>query len=93
MAVLQRYVVSHAQRGLWFLQRLVPESAAYNVSAWRIPSQVDGDALAKAFVGMANRYDAIRTTYCERGGTVWAEVHDRVDALRVVDARGRPMRS
>ena len=37
---------------------------------------------------MANRHDALRTTYRERDGAVWAEVHDRVDGLRLVDARG-----
>ena len=89
MAVFQRYVVSHAQRDLWSLQKLVPESAAYNVvSAWRIRSRVDDGALAEALVEMANRHDALRTTYRERDGAVWAEVHDRVDGLRLVDARG-----
>jgi len=89
VAVFQRYVVSHAQRDLWSLQKLVPESAAYNVvSAWRIRSRVDDGALAEAIVEMANRHDALRTTYRERDGAVWAEVHDRADGLRLVDARG-----
>ena len=89
MAVFQRYVVSHAQRRLWSLQKLVPGSAAYTVvSAWRIRSRVDDGALAEALVEMANRHDALRTTYRERDGAVWAEVHDRVDGLRLVDARG-----
>jgi len=89
VAVFQRYVVSHAQRDLWSLQKLVPESAAYNVvSAWRIRSRADDGALAEALVEMANRHDALRTTYRERDGAVWAEVHDRVDGLRLVDARG-----
>src|SRR4029453_407721 len=89
MAVLQRYVVSHALRDLWSLQKLVPESAAYNVvSAWRIRSRGGDGALAEALVEMANRHDALRTTYRERNDAVWAEVHDRVDGLRVVDARG-----
>jgi Condensation domain len=88
VAVLQRYVVSHAQRDLWSLQKLVPESAAHNVvSAWRIRSRVDDGALAEAFIEMANRHDALRTTYRERDGAVWAEVHDRVDGLRLVNAR------
>jgi amino acid adenylation domain-containing protein len=89
VGVIQRYLASRTQRGLWLVHKLVPESAAYNVvSAWRIPSQVDSGALAEAFVGMANRYDALRTTFRERDGAVWAEVHDRVDALRILDARG-----
>jgi ABC-type lipoprotein export system ATPase subunit len=89
MGLIQRYVAPHAQRGRWFLHGLAPESAAYNVvPAWRISSQVDGGALAEGFAEMANRYDALRTTYRETDGAVWAEVHDRVDALRTVDVRG-----
>jgi hypothetical protein len=71
VAVFQRYVVSHAQRDLWFRQRLLLESPAYNVvSAWRIRSRVDEGALAEACAVMADRYDALRTTYREQGGAL-----------------------
>src|SRR4029453_14463127 len=77
MAVLQRYVASHAQRDLWSLQKLVPESAAYNVvSAWRIRSRVDDGALAEALVEGANRHDALRTTSRERDDRCGADATD-----------------
>jgi amino acid adenylation domain-containing protein len=37
---------------------------------------------------MEDRHDSLRTTYRELDGAVWAEVHDRVDTLDLVDARG-----
>ena len=55
LSVIRRYPVAHAQRGLWFLDGLAPESAAYNVmSTWRIRSRVDVGALEQAWPAWPN---------------------------------------
>ena len=87
MSLIRRYPASHGQRGSWFLQGLAPESAAYNaMSAWRIRSRVDVGALEKAWAGVAERNDSIRTSYRVLDGELVAEVSDRADGLVQVDA-------
>jgi amino acid adenylation domain-containing protein len=57
---------SHGQRGLWFLYRLNPESAAYNVVfSTRIRSEIDPPALQRAFQALVDRHPSLRTSFCE----------------------------
>ena len=70
--------LSRGQQALWFLHRLAPESAAYNIAgAVRIPGEVDADALRRSFQSLVDRHASLRTTYHELAGTPIQRVHDR----------------
>ena len=58
------YPLSHGQRSLWFLQRLEPEGAAYNIAvAARVWTTPDARALRNAFQSLTDRHAALRTTF------------------------------
>jgi amino acid adenylation domain-containing protein len=57
------------QRGLWFLNRLAPASAAYNVGfAARIHGPVDVQLLHEAVQVLVDRHESLRTIYPEVAG-------------------------
>ncbi|WP_437928193.1 amino acid adenylation domain-containing protein [Sorangium sp. So ce291] len=61
--------LSFGQERLWFLQRLAPESRAYNcLFPFRLRGQVDVRALDKGLRQLAQRHEILRTTYAERDG-------------------------
>jgi amino acid adenylation domain-containing protein len=61
--------LSPAQERLWFLHRLDPDDAAYNMYVvWRLRGPLDGEALAGAFRDLVARHDTLRTHYPERDG-------------------------
>ena len=56
--------LSYGQRALWFLQKLTPESAAYNVMlAAQSNSAIDVSALRRAFQKLIDRHPSLRTTF------------------------------
>jgi amino acid adenylation domain-containing protein len=58
------FPLSMGQRAQWFLHRLAPESAAYNVAfVARIVSTIDPAALRLAFERVVERHAVLRTTY------------------------------
>ncbi len=58
-----------AQERLWFLHRLNPEDASYNVYlVSRLTGPLDRDALAEAFTGVVARHEALRTAFREVEG-------------------------
>ncbi|HBL30622.1 MAG TPA: hypothetical protein DD490_27620, partial [Acidobacteria bacterium] len=75
--------LSYGQRALWFLQKLAPGSAAYNVSfAGRLRTAVDGAALCRGFQALADRHPALRTTYPllpEGEGSPLQRVHEHLE--------------
>jgi amino acid adenylation domain-containing protein len=82
------FPLSCGQQALWFLQRLEPESAAYNVvQAWRICSAVDVSALREAFQSLVNRHPILRTTYSVCDGKPVQQVHQHQEvSFEVKDA-------
>ncbi len=61
--------LSFAQERLWFLDRLDPGSATYNIpSAVRFGGGLDLPAFAAAVDEVARRHAALRTTFAVRGG-------------------------
>ena len=59
--------LSFAQQRLWFLQRLEPNSPAYNMStAVRLRGPLDLEALRKSFQAVVLRHEVLRTTFTER---------------------------
>jgi amino acid adenylation domain-containing protein len=60
------------QRRLWFLARLDPDSAAYNIAtALRLTGVLDVPALERAVALLIRRHEILRTTFCERDGYPW----------------------
>jgi hypothetical protein len=68
--------LSRGQQALWFLHRLAPESAAYNIAgAVRIAGSVDADVLRQSFQALVDRHPSLRTTYHELNGKPVQRVH------------------
>ena len=61
--------LSPAQQRLWFLHRLEPESAAYNLfNVWRLRGPLAPDALRAAIGDLAARHEILRTRYPDDDG-------------------------
>ncbi|HYR08117.1 MAG TPA: amino acid adenylation domain-containing protein, partial [Longimicrobium sp.] len=60
---------SFAQERLWFLDRLRPDSASYNLpEAQRFSGPLDAEALERALGEVVRRHEALRTTFAEADG-------------------------
>jgi len=85
--------LSHGQEALWFLDRMAPGNAAYNlVAAARVHTArpLDVVALERAFHLLADRHPELRATFSvgHSAGPV-KEIHERLDPeIQVVDAAG-----
>jgi amino acid adenylation domain-containing protein len=87
--------LSFAQQRLWFLDRLLPGSAAYDVpAALRLAGALDRPALAAALDGVVARHEALRTTFGNRRGRPGEPVQRIAPVLRIglplVDLAGLP---
>ncbi len=61
--------LSFAQERLWFLNRMQPESTAYNITAFRhCPEAVSVPALESALRALIARHASLRTAFAEREG-------------------------
>ncbi|MGO1081259.1 amino acid adenylation domain-containing protein, partial [Inquilinus sp. CA228] len=61
--------LSHAQRRLWLLWQLEPESAAYHITGGlRLSGDLDPAALQAALDGLVARHEALRTVFPEAEG-------------------------
>ncbi|HEX2081440.1 MAG TPA: amino acid adenylation domain-containing protein, partial [Longimicrobium sp.] len=88
--------LSSAQERLWFLHRLQPESAVYNVpAALRLDGALDAEALERALGGLVRRHEALRTTFRELDGAPvqvvapFAGFHLPVEDLTPLDQAAR----
>src|ERR1700752_1420381 len=63
------FPASFAQRWLWFLNQLAPDTVSYNI---RLVFQVDGalniDSLGHSVSEIVRRHEALRTTFVEING-------------------------
>ncbi len=84
--------LSFAQQRLWFLARLRPDDASYNVAAAvEVRGPVDAGALAAAFRQVTDRHEALRTTFDEVGGEPVQVIHPAgAAALPLIDLGGLP---
>ncbi|MGH9823727.1 MAG: non-ribosomal peptide synthetase, partial [Blastocatellia bacterium] len=58
------YPLTPGQHSLWFLQKIAPDSAAYNIAAAvRIISDVDADAIRRSFQILTDRHASLRTSF------------------------------
>ena len=82
--------LSYNQRGMWFLQQLHPESAAYNTTLTvRITSTFDIAAFQRALHKLINRHPILRTTYVSHAGEPCQVIHDRAEIdFEIIDAAG-----
>ncbi|HEX8651125.1 MAG TPA: non-ribosomal peptide synthase/polyketide synthase [Pyrinomonadaceae bacterium] len=72
--------LSRGQQALWFLHRMEPESAAYNIaSAVRIRSDLNVPALRCAFQALVDRHPSLRTTFTAIHGEPVQRVHDYME--------------
>ncbi|MDP3846050.1 MAG: amino acid adenylation domain-containing protein [Pseudomonas sp.] len=79
--------LSHAQQGMWFIQQLEPNSAAYHIpSAARLRGHLDCAALHAAFQALVRRHEALRTSFREQNGEPTQLIHGDLNLpLPVVD--------
>jgi amino acid adenylation domain-containing protein len=62
--------LSFAQERLWFIDRLQPGSAVYNIPvAWRLEGALDEVALERSLGEIVRRHEALRTTLRELDGS------------------------
>src|SRR5262249_58062068 len=62
--------LSFGQRAIWFLQRLAPESPAYNIPvALCVRAALDIEAFHRSFQDMVDRHACLRTTFDASSGT------------------------
>ncbi|HYD78841.1 MAG TPA: non-ribosomal peptide synthase/polyketide synthase [Paucimonas sp.] len=82
-----RLPLSFAQQRLWFLHRLEPDSAAYNVPALlRFSGALNTAALKAAFDALIMRHETLRTTFKEIDGVAVQEIAPHAEAaLPVID--------
>jgi amino acid adenylation domain-containing protein len=85
--------LSFAQQRLWFLERLRPGTAVYNLAqVTELRGGLSVAALAAAFDGLFRRHDALRTVFSPGpdGEPVQAVAAHPLDGLAVVDLDGLP---
>ncbi|MCL2536426.1 MAG: amino acid adenylation domain-containing protein, partial [Nocardiaceae bacterium] len=87
-----RIPLSLAQRRMWFLNRLEPESAVNNIPiAVRLSGDLDVDALRAAVVDVVARHESLRTRYPEDGGVGYQLVLPVEEALADWDFGPEPV--
>ncbi|MGX7674543.1 non-ribosomal peptide synthetase [Plantactinospora sp. DSM 117369] len=83
--------LSAGQERLWFLNRLEPASAFYNVAVpLRLRGQLDVAALLDAVTALVDRHEILRTRFPARGGEPCQEVTSARLTVPVVDFAGLP---
>ncbi len=85
-----RVPLAMAQRRLWFLHRLDPDSPAYNIPlAMRLHGQLDVPALRAAAADLAGRHEILRTWFPEDRGEPRQDVRAVAEpVVELVDATG-----
>ena len=84
--------LSFAQERMWFLYRLSPEAAAYNIPASvRLHGPLNKPALRWAIGELVRRHEALRTTFAQVDAQPRQIIHDVLDPVWVEeDLRGLP---
>ena len=84
--------LSAAQRGLWIVDKVQPDSDRYNVcAAFMVRGALDAAALNSALTLVIERHEILRTRFIERGDEPWQEVIPFAgQALTVLDAEHVP---
>jgi amino acid adenylation domain-containing protein len=81
-----KYPLSQGQRALWFLNRLAPESSAYNISgALSINGDLNVGALHRALQALVDRHPALRTSFIASQHELFQEVRDEEEVDFIVE--------
>jgi amino acid adenylation domain-containing protein len=85
--------LSFAQQRLWFLDKLEPGAAAYNMpAAVRLTGRLNVEALARALSEVERRHEVLRTVFVEEGGEPRQVVREHAPlSLTVEDLSGLPV--
>ncbi|KUJ69434.1 hypothetical protein ACZ90_11100 [Streptomyces albus subsp. albus] len=76
----RRFAASFSQARMWFLERLTPGDATYNLpGAMRVHGTLDLAAWRRALNEIARRHESLRTTFEEVDGAPVQVVADRLD--------------
>ncbi|MGH3433111.1 MAG: amino acid adenylation domain-containing protein, partial [Thermocrispum sp.] len=84
--------LSPAQRRMWFVERLAPDTPAHNISmAERLQGPLEASALREALRSVAQRHGTLRWRVPQRDGVPYVVVEDAYasDPLTVVDLSAR----
>ncbi|MFF0627215.1 amino acid adenylation domain-containing protein [Streptomyces sp. NPDC004296] len=86
--------LSFAQRRLWFLDQMVPGSAAYNVPmSFRLRGPLRREVLQRAVDEIVRRHESLRTRLPSENGEPWQEILDDVRVpIDLVDVTDDPSR-
>ncbi len=86
----EAYALSYGQKAIWFLNRLLPGSPAYNiVGVVRIPTALDVPILRKALREVISRHPSLRTRFFTKDGEIYQKVlSSPVDDFEVIDVSG-----
>jgi hypothetical protein len=83
-----RYPLSIGQRALWFLHRLAPESASYNVAiSARVEPPLDPDVFDRAFRAVVARHEPLRSVVVAHPDEPLQELAAIQPDVKVCDAR------
>ncbi|MET0396761.1 MAG: amino acid adenylation domain-containing protein, partial [Longimicrobiaceae bacterium] len=84
--------LSFAQQRLWLVDRIDPDSPAYNMPyAMRLRGVLDTAALRASLDALVRRHETLRTTFAERGGAPVQVIHPPAPvALVELDLRELP---
>ncbi|MGO3343837.1 MAG: amino acid adenylation domain-containing protein [Marinomonas sp.] len=71
--------VSTAQKRLWFVQELMPESSAYHMPLGiKLSGQIDHSRLENALQALINKHEIFRTTFAQVEGELMQTIHQDV---------------
>ncbi|MGD2091008.1 MAG: condensation domain-containing protein [Candidatus Aminicenantes bacterium] len=74
------YFLSPAQKRLYILKQLNPDSRAYNMTlVCLVETNPDKKKLEKVFLQLIKRHEGLRTSFSQAGGQVVQKVHAHVD--------------
>ncbi|HEV2844920.1 MAG TPA: amino acid adenylation domain-containing protein, partial [Thermoanaerobaculia bacterium] len=75
------FPLSWGQRSLWFLHRLAPESAAYNIAgAARLEGAADPERLRRALQALVDRHPGLRATFVSTSEGPVQRISERAEA-------------
>ncbi|HEU0301873.1 MAG TPA: amino acid adenylation domain-containing protein, partial [Longimicrobium sp.] len=82
---------SFAQQRLWFVDRMQPGNAAYNIArAYLLDGPLDVEALRRAVAGIVSRHESLRTVFASDDGAPVQVVLPRMEVPLTVEALDAP---
>lgn len=85
------YPLSYAQRRLWLLEKMNPDSAAYNMpAAFLLEGIVDPDIVRAALFSLVQRHEILRTRFALNAGEPKQFVFPESDCFEMVNLENLP---